>query len=260
VECSLEGRKFSDTFLYESFINTYMRLSNIITDLYEQANPSDEEFWRIVSKVDWNLDHNYDRIKYQLMRTVSPAQAEGLRRKFDKFYKKLDYVLSGHVEGVGDDGYNDLLSHIIGSGKKTYDAVINEPDLAQTIVDNNEYVESFAYVFPDSRATTETGYKDIDPDNMKAQAEKYLGMLQPLVGQHSPVESKESAQLILSMIKRLRAAADGNFEKAAKGWDRESYSKWGSLTNMRGDSGGRIHDLNFGPSNFLNDLVNFTKH
>lgn len=232
-----------------------MRLSNIITDLYEQANPSDEEFWRTVDVVKWPSDHNYDRIKYQLMRMLTPPQAEGLRRKYDKFYKKLNSLLTGHVDGVGDDGYSDLLAHIIGSGKSAYDSIIDDPDIAQNIVDNNEYVESFSYAFPDK-----SDYKDIDPDRIKSQAEKYLNNLQPLLGSHSPIKSKEAAQQIQSMVKRLRYAADGNFEKAVKNWNREAYSMWGILTSMRGDSGGRILDLNHGPSNFMNDLVNFAKH
>jgi len=192
-----------------------MRLSNIITDLHEQANPSDEGFWEIVKNARWTSDHNYDRIKYQWMRTMTLPQVEGLQRKFQKFAAKLDNKITDVVHGVSDDGLSDLVAHIIGMGKQSYNAVMKDPHLAQRLIDNHNYVESFAYAFP---------YKDdydlIDPQHLIKQATGYLEELSELT---STITSQVDAETLRNMIKRLRAAESGDFKKATRGWDKAQY-------------------------------------
>ena len=226
-----------------------MRLHTII-DLHEQANPTMEKFWETVKNARWTSDHNYDRIKYQWMRKLTPSQAEGLRRRFDEVKAKLDRKITNVTSGVGDDGYSDLLSHIIGMGKEAYDEVMADPSLAQGIIDRDEYVESFLYSFP-----YEDDWLSVDPKHLIDQATKYLEGLEQLTGSRSPIKSQESAEALKDMIKRLRIAVSGDFKKAVRGWNKEEYNRWGRLTRETEEYEGI-----YGPPNLINDLVSFITH
>jgi len=232
-----------------------MRLSHIITDLHEQANPSDAEFWKTVKNARWTSDHNYDRIKYQWMRTLTQPQSEGLRRKFDKIRARLNNKITNIVYHVSDDGFSDLVAHIIGMGKDTYDAVMQNPRLAQNIIDANEYVENFGYSFPDK-----DDYNLIDPQHLIKQATGYLENLSELTGNRSVISSQEDADTLRDMIKRLRFAESGDFKKAIQingGWDKVLYNRWGKLARHVERTG--WFDAMYGPPNLLNDLKDFLK-
>jgi len=222
-----------------------MRLSHIITDLHEQANPTNEKFWETVKKAKWTSDHNYDRIKYQWMRELTPSQIEGLRRKFDKFRARLDNKITSVVHGVGDDSFSDVLAHIIGMGKEAYDAVMKDPSLAQQLIDDNKYRESFSYAFP---------YKDdyhlIDPQYLISRATSYLEDLSELT---SAITSQRDAETLRDMIKRLRIAETGDFKKATQGWD--GSKRWGELVRNT-----REHiSVMQGPSYLMDELEAFLK-
>ena len=45
----------------------------------------------------------------------------------------------------GDDSWDDMTNHIIGMGKETYFAILNDPKLAAEYTEN--FVESFTYCF-----------------------------------------------------------------------------------------------------------------
>ena len=62
------------------------------------------------------------------------------RRKQEKLYRQLF-----DVQGVSDDSYDDLLWQIVANGEEFYNNITLEK--AQSMVDNNEYTESFAYAF-----------------------------------------------------------------------------------------------------------------
>ena len=62
------------------------------------------------------------------------------RRKCVELYKPLF-----DVKGVSDDSYDDLRWQIVANGEEFYNNITLEK--AQSMVDNNEYTESFAYAF-----------------------------------------------------------------------------------------------------------------
>ncbi len=225
-----------------------MRLSNIITDLYEQANPTDAKFWEIVKNARWTSDHNYERIKYQWMRELSPPQAEGLRRKFNKFQSRLDNKLTDIVHGVGDDSFSDVVAHIIGMGKQAYGAAMKDPSLAQRLIDANEYVENFGYAFPDK-----DDYNLIEPKYLIKQATGYLEELSDLTSNRSAIRSQQEADILRDMIKRLRAAESGDFKKAIQDWDGSKYKHWGKIVDNTD------HDVLYGPPNLMDELKAFLK-
>ncbi len=223
-------------------------LSAVITDLFE--NVSEKEFWTFVSKAQWTKDHDYDRIKKMILQTMDKDSANELRDTFSKINNKLHKHLFDHIEGVGDDGYSDLIAHIVGSGKGLYDAVMDNPSIAQQIVEDRTYEESFAYSFPYPE-----DWKLNDPEHFQQQAVKYLEDLGPLTtGKIQIPLRKKDVETIRDIVKRLRNVESGNFRKAVDGWGKDEYSRWGALASRAKHEN---VDLHYGFGNLLNDVKKF---
>ena len=62
------------------------------------------------------------------------------RRKCHQLYHQLL-----NVTGVGDDSYDDLRWQIVANGEEFYNNITLEK--AQSMIDNNEFTESFGYAF-----------------------------------------------------------------------------------------------------------------
>ena len=62
------------------------------------------------------------------------------RSKCSALYNQLFYVT-----GVSDDSYDDLRWQIVANGEEFYNNITLEK--AQSMIDNNEFTESFAYAF-----------------------------------------------------------------------------------------------------------------
>ena len=62
------------------------------------------------------------------------------RRKCAALYDQLF-----DVKGVSDDSYDDLRWQIVANGEEFYNNITLEK--AQSMIDNNEFTESFAYAF-----------------------------------------------------------------------------------------------------------------
>ena len=62
------------------------------------------------------------------------------RRKCGELYKQLF-----DVKGVSDDSYDDLRWQIVANGEEFYNNITVEK--AQSMIDNNEFTESFGYAF-----------------------------------------------------------------------------------------------------------------
>jgi len=223
-------------------------LSAVITDLFE--NVSEKEFWAFVSKVQWTKDHDYNRIKKMILRTMDKDSAKDLNDTYRQIYGKLHKHIFDKIEGVGDDGYSDLVAHIVGSGKGLYDAVMNDPSIAQQIVEDRTYEESFSYSFPYPE-----DWKLNDPEHFQQQAAKYLEDLAPLTSGRIQVRlHKEDVEIIRKMVKRLRSVESGNFRKAVDGWGKDEYRQWGALASRAKHEN---VDLHYGFGNLLTDVQRF---
>jgi len=109
-------------------------------------------FWRIVDPIKWGTKtRDYNAVRQYLMKALTPQEAAGFATTFRKIKDKLDKKLSKEVSGLGDDGYNDLLAHIIGMGKTEYEAVMKNPELGVDRADKHQFAESFAYAIPTER-------------------------------------------------------------------------------------------------------------
>jgi hypothetical protein len=110
------------------------------------AGSDEDMFWDFVEHAQWNKDHDYDRIQDMLKHMDLPI-AEKMQTVYNEAHDKLHQYLDNEVEGVSDDGYSDLLSHIIGSGRDVFNAALNDWKVAQDIIDRNEYEEGFQYIW-----------------------------------------------------------------------------------------------------------------
>jgi len=105
----------------------------------------DKEFWDVITLMNFNERGHKEAgrllvedlgLKFTEIKQVE----EFARKKANDLYDKLF-----NVQGVGDDGYSDLLWQIVANGEEFYNNITLEK--AQSMIDNNEYTESFAYAF-----------------------------------------------------------------------------------------------------------------
>lgn len=125
--------------------HTYLPLEDFTN---RTAAMSDSEFWKLVDALGWGKDHSYKRIKAYILKNWSKEQVTEFKKVKDKLYDALYKRLFDEVEGVGDDSFSDLLNHIIGLGKREYDANMKDPSRAQKRVNKYDFQESFSYAIP----------------------------------------------------------------------------------------------------------------
>jgi hypothetical protein len=113
----------------------------------------EEYFWQFVEEAGWNNNKDYQAIAKRLSPKYG-ADREALQVMFRELKRNLSKNLDDYFDPeeleVSDDGFDDLVSHIIGMGKEEYYRVLNKPDKA--IAYRNSCVESFAYVLLELRA------------------------------------------------------------------------------------------------------------
>lgn len=140
----------------------------------------DDLFWSEVAFVGWG-ERGYDHHarKSELLGRWTPAFARSFSTVWGRLAGILDAAItrwesdSGKKLECGDDGYGDLKGHIIGRGKKMYEAALADPSIAYEASCNGSYVESFSYCIPhggkEGAELTEWEKEDItDPDEIAA--------------------------------------------------------------------------------------------
>lgn len=117
------------------------------------GSANEKMWWDFVEAAQWTKDYDYDRIM-GMLRDTDPQIAKELEEIYRKLYKELHLHLDDKVTGVSDDGYSDLLSHIIGSGWRVYRQVMDDWKVAQDIVNDTRssgykdgYKEGFQYIW-----------------------------------------------------------------------------------------------------------------
>lgn len=118
------------------------------------------EFWRIVDGLGWGTKTtDYKALNKYLRKTLSEEGVGSLRTTLSKVESRLYKAIegwereSGKSCGLGDDGFSDLIAHIVGLGKKEYDAVLRDPQQAYDRAHakygtKGGFTESFNYAIP----------------------------------------------------------------------------------------------------------------
>lgn len=121
----------------------------------KHAAMSPSKFWADIAPLGWGTrSTDYKKMKKHLMKVWDKAEADAAGDTFSRLKGQLSRVIDGWVRdtgkelGLGDDGYDDLISHIIGLGQREYERVLKKPSLAYDLAVSGKFKESFAYVMP----------------------------------------------------------------------------------------------------------------
>lgn len=113
-------------------------------------------FWAEVEHIGWgDKTTDCDAIKKELLGRWD----SDFMRSFKELYNKLESQLYEHVSEwahandyfseLGEDGYGDLISHVVGLGKTAYEAGMEDP---KTVVERGrayKFEEKFSFSLPD---------------------------------------------------------------------------------------------------------------
>lgn len=115
-------------------------------------------FWEAVADLDWKGRCGERRVYNAIKSEILSQWDDEFTRSFDELLGEKVSHLYGVVDryekvndvscGCGDDGFSDLLHHIVGMGKEEYDAVLQDPMRAVKRGQAYDYVESFSYCMP----------------------------------------------------------------------------------------------------------------
>jgi len=118
---------------------------------------TDKLMWSIIESLNWdershNEYHAYDAIKVEFLQKHTRGTARKVnafvRRRFEELDKAYQLYTSDGSANVGnfgsDDGFSDMMNHVIGMGEETFDAVMVDMKKLNEI----DYIESFLYALP----------------------------------------------------------------------------------------------------------------
>ena len=157
------------------------------------VNIVSSEFWRMVKIANWKLviegfrshptidqTHRdfykdaqkriYTKYDFNKIEEFDDECHEICQQLYDYFY---DIWLDEKYNDVmpSDDGYTDLISSVVGLGKRFVTAIINDTDKFVKMAKNNYYAENFTYLF----IVDENEYSEIraEADPLWGDARKY---------------------------------------------------------------------------------------
>lgn len=114
----------------------------------------DERFWSITGELGWGRRSiKPEALGRALAGWVGFLECVALDRTRLSLGRKLRDGIeaweksSGMPLPCGDDSFGDLVHHVIGLGRETYEATLADPALALSRAETRDYEESFAYVF-----------------------------------------------------------------------------------------------------------------
>jgi len=116
-----------------------------------------EKFWSEIALIGWTDKPEkgfYDAAKARLLRRWTGEFIEAFDEMKDGLQSELARAVeaeeqkTGENSGCGDDGFNDLMNHVIGLGQKEYEASLAKPMQVIKRGQAYNYAESFGYCIP----------------------------------------------------------------------------------------------------------------
>lgn len=126
--------------------------SELVKDYRKEEEEDLDEFWDLVESANWATNHDYNSIEVEFMKVLDfdKEKINNFRDTFSNLKGKLYQKTEGVSLGLGDDGTDDLLSHIIGLGREEYNRALSDTALIKDRAENFNFVESFSYAVPGS--------------------------------------------------------------------------------------------------------------
>ena len=143
--------------MVESSVKTW-HIGGMDRKEYTGLSLDETTFWAYTRLVDWR-DKCQNKNKTDMAKVVfflllpNEDDMNAYRARYAIIRKNLEKAISAWEEDndqlpVSDDGFDDLLNHIIGLGEEEYRKNVENPKLAFDRADHRDYVESFAYCIP----------------------------------------------------------------------------------------------------------------
>ena len=180
---------------------------------FKTAAMPEGDFWKMVAKIGWGTKTtDYKAISAAgLNKYHTKKQLDGIRATFDKLKGALEIRLSKWMEdeapgpeihswGTGDDGFDDLCSHIVGLGWKEYQSVMKDPKLAWDRAQKNKYKESFAYALPHNHVLEEQ-----KPKHFVDWAKRSIGEYQTILNDDDLKAFHADTKKLMGLLKLMAA-------------------------------------------------------
>lgn len=107
--------------------------------------------WQLIEEINWGYliqqfpNKPYDMVGTYCAENFSLNETILLQNFVVEKRKELQEKLKNHIQGIGDDSFWDLCSHIVGLGESVYNLCLKYPDIAKILIDDK--VENFEYGF-----------------------------------------------------------------------------------------------------------------
>jgi hypothetical protein len=118
------------------------------------AQYTGKDFWKVVKEIGWGTKTTDSQaVMSALLALYSPKEIDALdafrAKGVGKLYKVVEAweKATGQSCELGDDGFSDLLNHIVGLGHAEYKRVLDNPQLAKKRAVKYDFTESFSYCF-----------------------------------------------------------------------------------------------------------------
>lgn len=118
------------------------------------AQYTSKDFWKFVDSIGWGTKTtDSSAVRSALCTLYTPQEIDALDAFRSKATGKLHKVVeaweqaTGKSCDLGDDGFGDLLNHIVGLGRREFTRVMNNPQLAAKRAHKYDFTESFSYCF-----------------------------------------------------------------------------------------------------------------
>ena len=179
-----------------------------IAAILKEASMSEPDFWKLIEPYGWGTKTtDYKAIKKSLMGKLSPDEADELQTTMMKLEGKL-YTALKNLNIGSNDTMGDLIAHIIGMGKKEFEAVIKDPQLAYQRYQSGQYTESFSYALPHK-----SDYKNLNVTKFTDWAQEVIGNYTMILNASEddiPWKSKLAAPLkkVISIMEKFVETKD----------------------------------------------------
>ena len=183
------------------------------------AHPDNvNQCWKMIATAGWvESGHDYGSVERHLITTYSRTQLIMLgtfvSERWSELSNRLDRCMSRYGNYGGDDSYGDMINHVIGMGKLSFETYMEYPERLNDL----DFVESFSYGVPNKHSLDEV-IEQYDPAYHRDNAQKALQELYRIKTQNSP-DDKEM-EVICELQNRFLSMQEGDFNTALKGFEK----------------------------------------